>query len=83
MSGILMLDLYRMKNNIWVVKTGKTGTTVFPSIEEASEFMLGHGVMDAEIDNALIEMIDLKHTRAQFGINGYFLFSDDKEAFDT
>jgi len=77
-----MLDLYKMENNVWAVKTLRTGTSVFPSIEEASDFMLHMGVEDDEIDSALIDMITLSHTRAQFGINGFFIFSDEKRAFE-
>jgi hypothetical protein len=77
-----MLDLYKLENNVWAVKTLRTGVSVFPSIEEAADFMLSLGVYDDEIDSALIDIVTLNHTRAQFGINGSFIFSDDKRAFE-
>jgi hypothetical protein len=77
-----MLDLYRMQNNVWAVKTLRTGVSVFPSIEEASEFMLNLGIYDDEIDVALIDIVTMNHTRARFGISGVFISSDDKRAFE-
>lgn len=71
-----MVDLIKF-NKMWLVKLEKVDDyELFDSIEEASDYLIDLGVKDDEIDFALIDMTGQEHNRAQFGMNGYFIFSD-------
>lgn len=70
------VNLYRISPLSWAVQARGTEVEVFPSIEAAADYMLNLGVKDDAIDLALIEMNANEHTRANFGINGTFIFSD-------
>lgn len=72
----MTVDLYRLSKVSWAVSDDKKNTEVFTTIETASQYMVQLGVNDDEIDVALIEMAARGHTRANFGINGNFTFSD-------
>lgn len=68
------VNLYKIRSG-WAIKAGNE-TEVYSSIEDAADVMVTLGVIDDEIDAALIQMSGLGHTRANFGVNGSFIFSD-------
>lgn len=74
-----MADLYRLSNaqSKWAVLV-KKDVVAFETIEQASDYMVSIGIVDDEIDEALIDMVGNDHTHAQFGTNGYFIFSSDQ-----
>lgn len=71
-----MVDLYRVSNVSWVVKSPSRVET-FRDVESAAEMLETLGVHDEAIDRALIELAGNGHSRANFGVNGTFIFSDD------
>jgi hypothetical protein len=46
------------------------------SIDLVANFMIMHGVKSNEIDYSVSEMARYDHNIAEFGVNGYFLFTD-------
>jgi hypothetical protein len=62
----------------WAVKAGSEVES-YGTIEQAADALLGIGIKDDAIDSAIIEMYANKHTRANFGINGGFIFSDEAQ----
>jgi hypothetical protein len=68
------INLYRIRSG-WAIKAGKE-TEAFPSIESACEALSYLGIDDDSIDVALIEIYAKLHSRANFGINGRFVFTD-------
>ena len=74
-----MADLYQVSKTRWAVKPSKEAEPeVFPSIEAASACLESLGVLDEAIDIALAELAGNHHTRANFGIEGTFIFTDDE-----
>ncbi len=75
-----MIDLYRIGKDRWVVVNSED-KILFSKIEAACDFMLNYGIIDDEIDFALADMVSHEHNHAQFGVNGFFIYSD-KETID-
>ena len=75
MSG----DLYKISAVSWAVKLDDSKEIeAFSSIEAAAAFLEKAGVKDEEIDFALIEMAAHDHVRANFGVHGNFIFTDNE-----
>lgn len=75
MSG----NLYKVSQVSWAVKLDNDDEfLLFNSVDNAASFLEEHGVKDEEIDHALITMSAHNHVRANFGVNGNFLFSDNE-----
>jgi hypothetical protein len=72
-----MIDLYRLDKERWVVAKN-SDEILFPKIEGACNHLMELGVLDDEIDYALADMASFNHCHAQFGINGFFIFSDNR-----
>jgi hypothetical protein len=68
-------NLYKIRSG-WAVKANND-VEAYSTIEQASDALLSLGVQDEAIDIALIEMYGNGHTRANFGIKGGFIFSDE------
>lgn len=68
-------NLYRIRAG-WAIKAGNE-TVTYDTIEQAADVLVSIGVVDDEIDVALVEMMGHGHTRANFGVNGTFVFSDE------
>ena len=58
---------YRFKKNGRIVDVGNLEAMTWTALDE--------GIQNSEIKIAFETMIKNKHTQAEFGINGYFLFS--------
>jgi len=71
------VNLYKIRSG-WAVKAGKE-VEAYPTIEEAADALLHVGVKDDAIDVALIELYGNGHTRANFGVNGGFIFTDGSQ----
>jgi hypothetical protein len=71
-------NLFKVSKVCWAVTSSKDPEPVaFPTIEAASDYLMGIGVPDEEIDIALVDMIASGHSRANFGATkGQFIFSD-------
>lgn len=75
MSG----NLYRLSKRTWAVKLDNdVDTTAFPTIEAAADYLEANGVKDEAIDHAIVSMEAYGHKRANFGVHGEFIFSDDQ-----
>ena len=72
------MDLYKISKSSWAVKNNDD-VQGFSDIESASSYLESMGVVSDEIDVALINMSANNHSRAQFGVNGTFMFSDDEK----
>jgi hypothetical protein len=71
-------NLYKVSKICWAVVSSKDEETqVFPTIDAATEHLLKIGVDDDNIDIALVDMLAKGTTRANFGVNGTFMFSDN------
>lgn len=79
-------NLYKVGKD-WAVEQPNDEAIVFTSIERAATHLEELGILDEEIDFALISMVGHNHTRAQFGaLEGRFIFSDEvkySEQFGT
>lgn len=76
-------NLYKVSKVCWAVTSNKTEEAqVFTSVDTASDYLLSIGVDDDHIDLALIDMVARGTTRANFGINGMFVFSDNARLND-
>lgn len=74
------IDLYKMPANAWAVRDQEGEVQKFVSIERAATFLESVGVMDEEIDYAIIDMEANANSHAQFGlIEGRFIFSDKEK----
>lgn len=71
------VNLYKIRSG-WAVKADSE-VEACPTIEGAADVLLTLGVQDDAIDNALVELYGNGHVRANFGINGNFIFSDSTE----
>jgi hypothetical protein len=69
-------NLYKVSKVCWAVTSDNRDTQVFKNIEDASVFLENMGVKDEEIDLALVDMLANESTRANFGVEGKFIFSD-------
>ncbi len=75
----MSINLYRVSAVTWAVTVDSlpyAEPQLFTSVEAAADFLESQGVLDNEIDIALAEMVSRGHTRAQFGIQGRFIFTD-------
>lgn len=70
------MDLYRLNKDKWLV-SNKEDKIIFDKIESACDYMLELGIIDDEIDFALADMVSNEHCHAQFGTNGFFIYSDN------
>ena len=71
-------NLYKVSKVCWAVVSDKDEEPlVFPTVDAAAEHLLSIGVEDDHIDLALVDMLAKGTTRANFGINGTFMFSDN------
>jgi len=70
------IDLYKMSMDKWVVDHHSDMPHLFENADKASDYLMVLGVQDEHIDYALVEMAVKGTTRANFGINGTFTFSD-------
>ena len=71
-------DLYAMKDGTFLVKSFKSPITALcRTPEEAADTLLALGVLDDEIDVAIMDMAKHSSNHAQFGIlKGAFIYSD-------
>jgi hypothetical protein len=76
------LNLYRTSRFTWAVKVSNE-LIPYKSIEAAAEAMVSAGVKEDAIDAALIEMEFKGHTRANFGMNGNFIYTDGDRAHEA
>lgn len=73
-----MISLYKVSKVCWAVTTrDNIDTQVFKTIEDTSDFLESIGVLDEQIDLALINLIGNDHTHAEFNNEGKFAFSDE------
>lgn len=71
-------NLYKVSKVCWVVVSLKDEEPhAFPTVDAAADYLLAVGVDDDHIDLALVDMSIKGTTRANFGVNGTFMFSDD------
>jgi len=78
-------NLFKVSEVCWAVTSKKDGGEVhtFRSIEDASTYLESIGVLDEEVDYALVDMMANNSVRANFGFtNGSFIFSDNKKLDD-
>ena len=71
-TNLFRVELY------WAVTSPKEEVQTFNTIEDAAAYLESIGVKDEEIDLALVNMISDGTTRANFGIAGKFMFTDNK-----
>jgi hypothetical protein len=72
------VNLYKISSVGWAVTSVKEDDPqVFPTVEGAADYLLSIGVEDEHIDMALVDMTVRGTTRANFGANGTFIFSDN------
>lgn len=74
-------DLYKLPDGTYKVSSFKLRTEhVLPSVEGACEVLEMLGIPDAEIDYALIDMLQKDNNHAQFGVlHGAFIYSEKVE----
>jgi len=71
-------NLYKVSKVCWVVVSPKDEEPhAFQTVDAASDYLLSVGVDDDQIDVALVDMLAKGSTRANFGVNGTFMFSDN------
>jgi len=74
------IELYKINRDTWLVKPNEKEVHQFKNIEEASDYMEELGLVNEEIDNALIALaVERTHTRAYFDSDRKFLGTDDKK----
>lgn len=72
------INLYKVSAVCWAVTSPKDDEPrVFRNIDDAGEYLIEIGVDDDHIDLALVDMLAKGSTRANFGVNGTFIYSDN------
>lgn len=69
------VNLYKVRSG-WAVVSQEDWET-YPTIELAADVLMSMGVKDDQIDVALIEMYGNAHSRANFGVNGTLIMTDE------
>lgn len=71
------IDLFRVSKVSWAVRSPHDPEAQhFMSTEAAAEYLESLGVPGDEVDYAIMDMASRSHTRANFGVEKTFLFSD-------
>lgn len=71
-------NLYRVSSQNWIVTSDAHNEPArFIDVDRACDFLMTLGVLDGEIDLALIDMVAKGTNRANFSAVGTFAFSDD------
>ena len=72
----LSINLYKMAH--WVI-THPDGRApaLFEDVDKACDYLMEIGVRDEQIDLALAHMVTKGTTRANFGMQGTFMFTDE------
>ena len=79
----MSINLFKVSTNLWVVTTSQDIESYkFINVDSACDFLETLDIADEEIDNAIIQMNATGHTRANFGLNGFFIYSDHSEFFE-
>ena len=81
------INLFKVSKTLWAVQyqlkgSTKVETNKFISVEAACDFLESLGIYDSEIDMALSFLSGHEHTRANFGINGSFIYTDNQHMFE-
>lgn len=71
-------NLYKVSKVCWAVTSPiDEYPQVFKNPDDAAEYLLAIGIQDSHIDLALVDMLIRGSTRANFGVDGTFIFSDE------
>ena len=70
-------NLYKISSSSWIVTSDTQEQPArFIDVDKACDHLMTLGVLDEQIDLALIDMVARGTTRANFGGSGTFSFSD-------
>lgn len=70
------ISLYKVSNTQWVVMHAQCPAS-FTTVDKACDNLMTLGVIDEQIDLALIDMAVRGNGRAAFSEKGIFMFSDE------
>lgn len=76
-SNPTTIDLFRISRVSWAVRSPHDPEVQhFTSADAAGEYLESLSVPGDEVDFAIMDMTSRNHTRANFGVDKTFLFSD-------